>query len=81
MKKANRKWLLALVAVCCMAPAAFAYGNGNGGWPWRPPQEPGKPGLKQVPEGGSTAIYLIGTGLACLGGIYVRSRVAKPSQS
>jgi len=32
-----------------------------------------------VPEGGSAAIYLLGTGLACFGAMYVRYRAAKPT--
>lgn len=31
----------------------------------------------QVPEGGSTSIYLLGAGLTCMGAIFVRSRLSK----
>lgn len=89
MKNRNGKWLLNfVVTVCCLSPAAFAL---NGGWPPPPPTKKCEPSWapqcqpssspKSVPEGGSTATYLLGAGLACLGAMYVRSRVAEPRQS
>jgi hypothetical protein len=65
----NGKWWLAVVALCCLAPAAFA----NHGSQRKPKH--------QVPEGGSTAIYLLGAGLTCVGAVFLRSRIAKPAQS
>jgi len=69
MSDSKGKWLLGVVALCCLAPAAFA-----------------KPcatavGCTQVPEGGSTAIYLLGAGLTCFGAMLLRSRLAKRTQS
>ena len=62
-RKAN--WWLAAVAICCLAPSAFA-------------DQPNKP--KHLPEGGSTAIYLLGAGLTCFGAMFLRSKLAKPAQ-
>ena len=68
MKNRNRKLLLAIVAVCCMVPAALAAD--------RP-----RPNVLKAPEGGSTAIYLLAAGLTCFGAMFLRSRAAKPTQS
>lgn len=86
MKSRNGKCWLTIVAVCCFSQAVFAHNNG-----WQPspptcepswsPQCQHSSSPKSVPEGGSTATYLLGAGLACLGAMYVRSRVAKPRQS
>ena len=79
MIKRNGKWWLAVVAVCCVAPAAFASleHKDHRGCDARRPWER----CQQVPEGGSTAIYLLGAGLTCVGAMFLRSRAAKPSQS
>jgi len=77
MSNNKGKWLVALVALCCLAPAAFA----------KPAANPDTTCpttiscLKKVPEGGSTAIYLLGAGLTCLGAMFLRSRLKKPMQS
>ena len=85
MNGRNRKWWLAIVAVCCLAPAAFA-----NGWGHNPPPPQcwfGKCGNSQpkptqsMPEGGSTAIYLFGAGLTCFGAMFLRSKLAKSTQS
>ncbi len=77
MKNRSGKWWLAVVAMCCLAPAAFAAANTNctvrGTTAVCPPA--------RVPEGGSTAIYLLGAGLTCFGAMFLRSRLAKPPQS
>jgi hypothetical protein len=65
------KWLLAVGALCCLAPAAFA----------NPQTVCPTARCTQVPEGGSTAIYLLGAGLACFGAMFLRSRLTKPTQS
>jgi len=68
MSNSKGKWLLVVVAFCCLAPAAFA--------------SPGPCAhCAQVPEGGSTAIYLLGAGLTCVGAMFLRSRLAKPPRS
>jgi hypothetical protein len=69
MNNRNWKWLLAVVAMCCLAPAAFADTSTG------PRAVP-----VAVPEGGSTAIYLLGAGLTCFGAMFLRSRLAKPTQ-
>jgi hypothetical protein len=75
MKSRNGKWLLA-VALCCLAPVAFAErGHGHGCDPHS------KKDCHQVPEGGSNAVYLLGAGLTCLGAMFLRSRAVKPTQS
>jgi hypothetical protein len=68
MNNKNGKWWLAAVVICCLAPAAFAH-----------PESRKKP-KQQVPEGGSTAIYLLGAGLTCFGAMFLRSKLAKPEQ-
>ena len=68
MNNKNWKWLLAVVALCWLAPAAFA-------------APACAVGCTSVPEGGSTAIYLLGAGLTCFGAMFLRSKVAKPPQS
>ncbi len=83
MSNSKRKWWLAVVALCCLPPAAFAgqdrqHGDCDRGcgphW-WQHPCQ------QKVPEGGSTAIYLLGAGLTCCGAMFLRSRIAKPGQS
>ena len=71
MNNKNGKWLLAVVALCCLAPAAFAT-------PATP--LPCAACKVQVPEGGSPAIYLLGAGLTCFGAMFLRSRFVKPTQ-
>jgi len=66
MNNRNGKWWLAVVAICCLAPSAFAH-TAN------PPVA--------VPEGGSTAVYLLGAGLTCVGAMFLRSKLAKPVRS
>ncbi len=71
MKIKSGKCLLAVAALCCLAPAAV-----------KPcPTANATSACAQVPEGGSTAIYLLGAGLACFGAMFLRSRLAKPTQS
>jgi hypothetical protein len=86
MSNSKGKWWLALVAICCLAPVAFAKQEQY--------QKPDRDhyqsrrcdprgqdcGKKQVPEGGSTGMYLLGTGLTCLGAMFLRSKQAKPTQ-
>ncbi len=72
MSNRKAKWWLAPVAICCLAPAAFADQGFN-------QESPNKP-KRQVPEGGSTAIYLLGAGLTCFGAMFLRSKLARPAQ-
>ena len=68
MNNRKAKWWLAAVAICCLAPAAFA------------DQSPNKRKPRNVPEGGSTAIYLLGAGLTCFGAMFLRSKLARPAE-
>lgn len=64
MKNVHRKWWLAVVMVLCLVPAASAKNKHK----------------KQLPEGGSAVVYLLATGITCLGAMVVRSRFATPKQ-
>ena len=84
MSNKNGKWWLAVVIVCCLSPAAFAdWGNGHDVFraPERGCDPHSRERCQQVPEGGSAAIYLLGAGLTCFGAMFLRSKVAKPTQS
>ncbi|MGA3091022.1 MAG: hypothetical protein ABSD75_20640 [Terriglobales bacterium] len=57
-------------------------GQGGGqGWNGGGNGQGGNGGGQPMPEGGSTAAYLLGAGLTCMAAMYVRSRVVKPKQS
>jgi len=72
MRNTTRKWWLAALLICCLSPAGFAKTDCK--------KHPNNKDCKSsVPEGGSTAIYLLGAGLVCSGAMFLRSRVAKPS--
>lgn len=82
MRNVNRKWWLGLVALLCLAPAAFAVQDHNNLRRSNPPrrrEDPLQP--VTVPEGGSALVYLLGAGVTCLGAMLLRSRVAKPKES
>jgi len=68
MKNKSKKWLLTLAAIACLAPAGVAATEH-------------KPLSVKTPEGGTAAIYLLGTGLTCFGAMFLRSKLAKPTQS
>jgi hypothetical protein len=78
MKSMNRKWWLGLVALLCLAPASFAIQDAG-----KPKKcDPRRPrNCHQVPEGGTSLVYVLGAGVTCLGAILVRSRGAKPNES
>ncbi len=78
MSNKKGKYWLAVVAFCCLSPAAFA---GHQGPPPPPPCHGRDCKSTPVPEGGSAAIYLLGAGLTCIGAMFLRSKVAKPTQS
>ncbi len=63
-------WLGAFV---CFMPAALMASGGKCG--------SAVSNCQQVPEGGSTAIYLIGAGATCLVAMFVRSRLSKRTVS
>ena len=67
MKSVHRKWWLAVVVVLCLSTAASAAQKNKH--------------KKRLPEGGSAVVYLLGTGITCLGGMVVRSQFARLKQS
>jgi hypothetical protein len=72
MKSLMRKWFLAALILLCLAPFTFAI---------KPNRDKGcgqgrERKCQQVPEGGSALVYVLGTGIACLGAVISRSRVA-----
>jgi hypothetical protein len=80
MSNNKAKWLLAAVVICCLAPAASAERERGGRDRYRGCDPRRDKHCQQVPEGGSTAIYLLGAGLTCVGAMFVRSRIVKPVQ-
>ena len=76
MKSLSRKCLLAVVVLLCMAPASFAN---------KPYKDKDKcrqgVNCRQVPEGGSAAIYLLGAGITCLGAMLIRYRETRSKQA
>jgi hypothetical protein len=81
MSNRKRKWWLAIVVMCCLAPATFA--DRGHRRVCDAVDESGDRNCRkvEVPEGGSTAIYLLGAGLTCVGAMFLRSRITKPAQS
>jgi hypothetical protein len=73
MSNSKTKWWLVAVAICCLAPAAFAGQGFN-------QESPNNRKKHHMPEGGSTAIYLLGAGLTCFGAMFLRSKLARPAQ-
>ena len=73
MKNKTRTRLFVSVALLSLASAAFADKKCD-------PKHP-KGCAQQMPEGGSSLVYLLGAGVTCLGAMIVRSRVAKPKVS
>jgi hypothetical protein len=83
-----KKYWLALIALCCLSPAAAMADLGHGRGPnWGQGPGPGQTcdarwqNCVQAPEGGSTGVYLLGAGLTCLGAIVLRSTMMKRTQS
>ena len=79
MNKVARKLFLGTSLLLCLMPGSFALDRG-------PDKHPGKCKphdncSQQVPEGGSTAMYLLAAGLACVGAMSLRSRSSKTSIS
>jgi hypothetical protein len=70
----NAKWWLAAILIACIAPTALADKDHKR-------CEPHSKNCKQVPEGGSAAIYVLGAGLTCFGAMFFRSRINKTAQS
>ena len=73
MKRFSRNFWFTAVLLACLAPSTFAV---------KPNRDRGCDGrhnkkCQQVPEGGSALIYVLGAGVACLGAVFSRNRVAK----
>ncbi len=78
MKNQSKKWLLALVAVGCLAPAAIAADLVTTTCPAPSvAAERVNKSCVKAPDGGTAAIYLLGAGLTCFGAMFLRSRLAK----
>jgi len=75
MVNRNNKFWLALVFLA-LSPLSFAAPHKKGC-----DSDRRGDGCSQMPEGGTASVYLLGAGLTCLGGILVRSRLAKSNQS
>jgi hypothetical protein len=73
MKNKNWKYLQGVAALCCLAPAAFAVE------PCNPTNVVCAP--TAMPEGGSTAIYLLAAALTCFVAMFFRSKLVKPAKS
>lgn len=73
MRIINRKSWLTLVALLLVAPAAFATVSST--------SHRQRSKHWNVPEGGSALVYVVATGITCLGAMAVRSRFARPKQS
>jgi hypothetical protein len=69
MKNRSENWLLACLAICCLAPSSALASN----------QVIRQNFSFRVPEGGSALIYLVGAGLTCVGAMFLRSKLAKRS--
>jgi hypothetical protein len=80
MSNVARKWWLGAALLLCLVPSSFAVQH-DGDHPKHDKCKPGDKCKQNVPEGGTSAIYLLGASLACLGAMYVRARSSKPSLS
>jgi len=76
MKNSVRTWCLVLGALCCLIPVSFADQDGIRYAPRHPHED-----FREVPEGGSTAVYLLGAGLTCVGAMFLRSKASKAARS
>ena len=82
MSNSRGKWWLTALVLCCLAPAAFADKCDRHDWNWNWDKDKHcAPKTSSMPEGGSTAIYLLGAGLTCFGAMFLRSKLAKPTKS
>lgn len=77
MLKLITKWSLVLAFICLVPITLSAKQNKDRGCDHNPRGQK----CQQVPEGGSSAIYVLGAGVTCLGAMFVRSRGAKPRLS
>jgi hypothetical protein len=73
MKITLRRWWLTPIALLLLLPAASATLSH--------PKDKPRHRHWNVPEGGSALVYVVGTGVTCLGAMVVRSRSEKLKQS
>lgn len=75
MRNLNRKCLLAALVLMCLTPLSFAA---------KPNRDRGcddrRRNCRNVPEGGSALIYVLGAGITCVGAMVVRARNAAPTE-
>ncbi len=67
----SKLWLIALVLLC-LAPSTLAAKPKDRGCDPRRDKR-----CQSVPEGGSALVYVLGAGIACVGAVISRSRMAK----
>jgi hypothetical protein len=72
----NGKRWLALVALLCVVPGAYAIEPDRAR---RCDEERNGRDCQPMPEGGSGAAYVLAAGIACLGAMFIRSRAPKPN--
>jgi hypothetical protein len=76
MKSMNRKWWLSLALLCLASTTACPVENAekHTGHDKQPVKH------ATVPEGGSSLVYVLGAGVACLSAMLVRYRSVKPKE-
>jgi len=79
MMRRNPKWWLAIGLLVLLTPLLSAESYKPDKKKVCEPKESAK--CLHVPEGGSSATYLLGAGVACLGAMFIRSRGSKPRRS
>jgi len=81
-----RKFWLGVVLLFCLTSASFADrgnggGGGNNGGGGNCNDYGQREKCRQVPEGGTAAVYLLAAGAVCLGAMVIRSRAVQRPQS
>jgi hypothetical protein len=74
MFRKARKSLLALGAIAWLVPVVSSAQSGK-------PCAAAIPCPAAMPEGGSSALYLVAVGLVCAGGFFLRTRLRKSQES
>ena len=77
----RNKWWLAVLLLCLCPVGMSAHDHDKNPCKYKDrwdywDDDKGCGGI-QAPEGGSAPMYLLGAGLTCLGGMFVRSRFSK----
>ncbi len=71
MKRLPRKWLLTALLIVGCAPLSLAQ------WDKSCNHYQQRHCRQEVPEGGSSAAYLLGAGLICGGALFIRARARR----